>query len=49
MSSAPLSRQDNVTSSLSVPEYLIHGTIEDETRYRHHFSFFVIAPSKNRL
>ena len=50
MSSVPLSRQDNVTSySLAVPEYLIHGTIKDETRYRHYSSFFVIALSKNRL
>jgi predicted GNAT family N-acyltransferase len=34
---------------LSIPQNLIHGTIKDDSRYRHFSSFSVIALSENKL
>lgn len=34
---------------LSIPQNLIHGTIKDDSRYRHFSSFSAIAISKNKL
>jgi hypothetical protein len=36
-------------SLLKIPQNLIHGTIKDETRYRHFSSFSAIGISKNTL
>lgn len=38
-----------MNSLLEIPQNLIHGTIKDDTRYRHFSSFSAIGISKNTL